>query len=133
VPLIDTDMIIAYLKGEDRWAEHAERMFVKILSGEIKAYVSPALLMEVAFVLKRNERLELLDDLNKIIFGIDRISIVDFNEKIARMSFKLMQDGIGVMDSIQAATALDKDQMIISSDHIFDQIYGLERIKPKDI
>jgi predicted nucleic acid-binding protein len=40
---------------------------------------------------------------------------------------------IGILDSIQAATALRYDKKIISTDHIFDKIKGLKRIKPEEI
>ena len=67
MPLIDSDMILAYIKKDDRHSESAEKLFGKIIAGELEVYVSSSMLVEIAFVLKRNNQLDLLSNVIKLI------------------------------------------------------------------
>ena len=134
MPLIDSDMILAYIKKDDRHSESAERLFGKIFAGELEVYISSSMFVEIAFVLKRNDQLKLLSDVSKLIYKMPNISIIPISENIIETAYKhMMEDDIGILDSIQAATALKYDKKIISTDHIFDKINGLKRFKPEEI
>jgi predicted nucleic acid-binding protein len=133
MPLIDSDMILAYIKEDDRHSESAEKIFGKIIAGELEVYISSSMFVEIAFVLKRNNQLGLLSDVYKLIYKMPNISIIPISENIIETAHKHMMKDIGILDSIQAATALRYDKKIISTDHIFDKIKGLKRIKPEDI
>ena len=133
MPLIDSDMILAYIKKDDRHSESAEKLFGKIIGGELEVYISSSMFVEIAFVLKRNHQLELLSDVYKLIYKMPNILIIPISENIIETAHKLMMKDIGILDSIQAATALRYDKRIISTDHIFDKIKGLKRIKPEEI
>ena len=133
MPLIDSDMILAYIKKNDRHQENAEKIIGKIIAGELEAYVSSSMLVEIAFVLKRNNQLSLLSDVFKLIYDMPNISIIPISENIIETAHNHMMKDIGILDSIQAATALRYDKEIISTDHIFDKIKGLKRIKPEEI
>jgi len=89
--------------------------------------------VEIAFVLKRNNQLDLLSDVYKLIYKMPNISIIPISENIIEDAHKHMMKDIDILDSIQAATALRYDKKIISTDHIFDKIKGLKRIKPEEI
>ena len=133
MPLIDSDMILAYIKKDDRHQESAEKLFGKIIVGELEVYISSSMFIEIAFVLKRNNQLELLSDVYKLIYKMPNISIIPISENIIETAHKHMMKDTGILDSIQAATALRYDKKIISTDHIFDKIKGLKRIKPEEI
>jgi predicted nucleic acid-binding protein len=133
MPLIDSDMILAYIKKDDRHQDSAEKLFGKIIAGELEVYISSSMFVEIAFVLKRNNQLELLSDVYKLIYKMPNILIIPISENIIETAHKLMMKDIGILDSIQAATALRYDKKIISTDHIFDKIKGLKRIKPEEI
>ncbi|MFW9881512.1 MAG: type II toxin-antitoxin system VapC family toxin [Candidatus Thorarchaeota archaeon] len=133
MPLIDSDMILAYIKKDDRHQESAEIIFGKIIAGELEVYISSSMFVEIAFVLKRNNQLDLLSDVYKLIYKMPNISIIPISENIIEDAYKHMMKDIGILDSIQAATALRYDKKIISTDHIFDKIKGLIRIKPEEI
>ena len=133
MPLIDSDMILAYIKKDDRHQESAEKLFGKIIAGELEVYISSSMFVEIAFVLKRIDQLGLLSDVYKLIYKMPNISIIPISENIIETAYKHMMKDIGILDSIQAATALRYDKKIISTDHIFDKIKGLQRIKPKEI
>ena len=60
-------MILAYIKKDDRHQESAERLFGKIIEGELEVYISSSMFVEIAFVLKRNDQLDLLSDVYKFI------------------------------------------------------------------
>ena len=64
MPLIDSDMIIGYMKEGDRLQEYSQRLFNKIIIGKLEAYVSSSMFIEVAFVLKRNDQLDSLSEVN---------------------------------------------------------------------
>ena len=133
MPLIDSDMILAYIKKDDRHQESAEKLFGKIIAGDLEVYISSSMFVEIAFVLKRNDQLDLLADVYKLIYKMPNISIIPISENIIETAHKHMMKDIGILDSIQAATALRYDKKIISTDHIFDKIKGLRRIKPEEI
>jgi len=40
---------------------------------------------------------------------------------------------LGAFDAYVAATALSKDGIIVSSNHIYDKIKGIKRISPEEI
>ena len=133
MPLIDSDMILAYIKKDDRYQESAEKIFGKIITGELDVYISSSMFVEIAFVLKRNNQLELLSDVYKLIYKMPNISIIPISENIIETAYEHMMKDIGILDSFQAATALRYDKKIISTDHIFDKVKGLKRIKPEEI
>lgn len=133
MPLIDSDMILAYIKKDDRHQESAEKIFGKIIADELEVYISSSMFVEIAFVLKRNNQLELLSDVYKLIYKMPNISIIPISENIIETAYEHMMKDIGILDSIQAATALRYDKKIISTDHIFDKVKGLKRIKPEEI
>jgi len=40
---------------------------------------------------------------------------------------------LGTFDAYMAATALSKDRIIVSSDHIYDKIKGIKCVSPEEI
>jgi len=133
MPLVDTDMVLAYLKEVDHHQKDAEHLFQKILTGKLEAYISTSLFVELAFVLKRFDSIDVIPEANSVFHRMPHLSIIPLSENIINDAAELMKKDIGVLDSLHAATALNYDKKIISSDHIFDKVEGLQRIKPEDI
>ncbi len=125
---VDADVIFAVLKPNDRHLDFAR----KIINSKEKLYTSTVTFVELEIVLKR----ELSDFLSQnvltlVLEKIPVLEIIHFDKKILDKSLELRkQFGVGIFDSIHAATALLYDKKIASSDHIFDRINSLKRIKP---
>lgn len=123
---VDTDILYALLKPNDRHLEFAK----KILASNEAPCTSAITLVELEIVVKR----ELSDFLSQNILDAvlevaPSLKILELNQKILKKSLELRQKfGIGVYDSIHAATAIAKGKKIASTDHIFDRIKELKRI-----
>ncbi len=123
---IDTDILYALLKPNGRHLEFAK----KILDSNEIAYTSVITLVELEIVVKR----EISDFLSQNILEAvmekaPMLKIVELNQKIFKKSLELRQKfGLGIYDSLHAATAIAKDKKIASTDHIFDRIKELKRI-----
>ncbi len=133
MPLLDSDIILAYLKEDDWLQDYAENIFVKIIAGELDVYMSTAAFVELAFVCKREKQIDLFSKIISTLYNLPHVSFIPLSEEILEKSTEFIQKGIGVLDSIQAATAINFDKTIISSDHIFDKIKDLKRIKPEEL
>jgi len=123
---LDADLIYALIKKKDRHEELAE----KILSEEGKFYTSIVTLLELEIIVKR----ELSDELSMEILGlvkkkIPALTIKALDSNIMQSSLNLRKKyGLGIFDSIHAATALANDKKIASTDRIYDRIPSLKRI-----
>ncbi len=125
---IDSDLIFALLKPSDRHAFFAGG----IISSKEPLYTSIVTLLELEIVVKR----ELSDYLSQHVLDlvyekIPSLKILPLSKTNFSKSLELrIKFSLGVFDSIHAAVALSKDKKIVSTDHIFDKIPGLKRIKP---
>lgn len=127
---IDSDLIFAVLKPSDRHAFFAKSIF----SSKEQVYTSVVTLLELEIVVKRGLSDYLSQHILDLIYEkipslkILPLSKADFSKSLGlRIKFSL-----GVFDSIHAAVALSKDKKIASTDHIFDKVSGLKRIKPAE-
>lgn len=123
---VDTDILYALLKPNDCHLEFAK----KILSANENPYTSVITFVELEIVVKR----EISDFLSQNILDATigkapALKIVELNQKILKKSLELRKKfGLGIYDSIHAATAITKDKKIASADHVFDRIKELKRI-----
>ena len=124
---VDADILYALLKPSDRYLEFAK----KIVDSTDNLYTSVVSFIEVEFVVKRELNDFLAENvLEALLQKIPRLKIVPFNRDILQKSLELQQEfGVSVFDSIHAATALVKDKRIASTDHAYDRIPRLKRIK----
>jgi predicted nucleic acid-binding protein len=126
---LDSDIIFALLKLSDRHQSFA----TQIAETKEELYTSTITLTELAIVVKR----EMSDDLSmNLMEAISRkfpkLKIVSTDAKSFNESMELRKKyGMGIFDSLHAAIALNHDKRIASTDHVYDRIKILNRIKPK--
>jgi len=134
MPLLENDVIFAYLNEYDPNHEIAERIFQKLHNGEISVEISSVSLIEMELIY-RSEKMEdkLLKDLAAIA-ALPNVNYVALTPDIAVASVYLRQTlNLTFFDSHYAATALKHDRKIISFDQAYDKVPGLTRIKPEAI
>ncbi|MBI4043511.1 MAG: PIN domain-containing protein [Candidatus Diapherotrites archaeon] len=125
---VDSDVLFALLKPNDRHYSFA----AYVCALKDRFYCSAAALMEVEIVVKR----EISDYASQHVLEalkqkMPSLNIVSLDQKTFLKSQELRQQlGLGIFDSIHAATALAKDKRMASTDHIFDHVRGLECIRP---
>ncbi|WP_016729862.1 type II toxin-antitoxin system VapC family toxin [Saccharolobus islandicus] len=135
--MIESDILLAHIKSEDRLKAVADTILLRIARGELKVIASREVFHELYYVLK-NMNLSPQEILLKLgaLKSIPNIDWVPTTVDTDLLALSLMsQYGISsIFDSYYVATCLlyDKDKIIISTDHIFDKVLGIRRIDPRD-
>ena len=131
MPLLENDIVFAYLNELDPNHAIAERLFRKLQSGEIRVEISSVSLIEMELIY-RSEKMEdkLLEDLAAMA-ALPNVNYVALTPDVAVASVYLRQTlGLTFFDSHYAATALNLDREVISFDQEYDKVPGLMRVKP---
>jgi len=134
MPLLENDVVFAYLNEYDPNHAIAERIFKKLKNGEVNVGISSVSLVEMELIY-RSEKMEenLLKDLAAIA-ALPNVKYVALTPDVAVTSVYLRQTlNLTFFDSHYAATALNLDRKIISFDQAYDRVPGLSRIKPDTI
>jgi predicted nucleic acid-binding protein len=134
MPLLENDVIFAYLNEYDPSHNIAERIFKKMQKGEIFVEISSVSLIEMELTYL-SEKMEdsLLKDLAAVA-ALPNVRYVALTPDVAVASAYLRQIlNLTFFDSHYAATALNLDRKIISFDHAYDTVPGLTRIEPEKI
>jgi len=131
MPLLENDVIFAYLNEYDSNHTIAERIFQKLQNREINVEISSVNLIEMELIY-RSEKMEdkLLKDLAAIA-ALPHVKYVELTPDVAVASVYLRQTlKLTFFDSHYAATALNLDRKVISFDQAYDRVPGLTHIKP---
>jgi predicted nucleic acid-binding protein len=123
------------MKKEDRFKPAADRVLEGINSGRMQGvYASSAALQEVIFwFYNRRLMAELVDAVNFLVH-IENLEWVGLTPEICLNAALLMGEyDVGPFDAYHAATAILRDKTILSTEHIYDKIKGIERIDPIEI
>ncbi len=134
MPLLENDVIFAYLNQSDANHATAERIFQKLQKGEIVVEISSVSLIEMELIYK-SERIEdkLLEHLAAVA-ALPNVNYIALTPDLAVASVYLRQTlNLTFFDSHYAATALNLDRKIISFDRAYDRVPGLTRIKPETV
>lgn len=134
MPLLENDVVFAYLNEYDPNHAIAERIFQKLQNGEISVEISSVSLIEMELIY-RSEKMEdkLLKDLAAIA-SLPNVKYVALTPDVAVASVYLRQTlNLTFFDSHYAATTLNLDRKTISFDKAYDRIPGLTRIKPSTV
>ena len=134
MPLLENDVIFAYLNEYDPNHVIAEKIFKKLKNAEITLDISSVSLVEMELIY-RSEKIEdkLLKDLAAIA-ALPNVKYTPLTPDTAVASVYLRQTlNLTFFDSHYAATALNLDRKILSLDHAYDRVPGLTRIKPETI
>jgi predicted nucleic acid-binding protein len=134
MPLLENDVLFAYLNEHDPNHKIAERIFRKLQNGGIEVEISSVSLIEMELIY-RSEKMEnkLLRDLAAVA-ALPNVKYVALTPDVAVASAYLRQTlSLTFFDSHYAATALNLDGKVISFDKAYDGIQGLTRIKPETL
>ena len=134
MPLLENDVIYAYLNRGDPNHRTAEKIFAKLGKGSMKVEVSDVSLVEMELVYK-SEGLDarLLEDLSAVA-ALPGVDYAPLTPDIAVASVYLRNStGLSFFDSHCAATALSLDRRIISFDRAYDRVPGLSRTDPSTL
>ena len=137
--IIETDMLLAYVKKQDWLKEVASKLISRIVKGDFgEVSVSRESLHEVYYVSK-NEGVSLDEIISRVatITAIPNLTFIETTFQIDLLALVLMRNYgfTSIFDAYYASTALNqtKDHTIISTDKVFDCIPGLIRIDPRKI
>lgn len=130
--LIESDLLLAAIKKEDRLKPVAAKILEKIDSGDIKdVYASTATIQEIIFWFYNRQ---LFDDLIKAVNFLTHIRHIDWipltPEICTTASLLMREHSLAPFDAYHLATALSMDKTILSTEHVYEKIKGLRRIEP---
>lgn len=134
MPLLENDVIFAYLNEYDPNHAVAEGIFRKLEKGEIDLEVSSVSLIEMELIY-RSEGVEgrLLKDLAAMA-ALPHVDYIALTPDVAVASVYLRQTlNLTFFDSHYAAAALNMDRKIISFDRAYDGVPGLKRVEPDSV
>lgn len=132
MPLIETDMVFAFLNTNDRHHNVASKLFSIIKSG-FEVGLPTSALIEMELVYKSNDREDDLANHVANLIAIPNVTSVALTPKTILLSIKLREDyELSFFDSHHAATALENDGKIISTDQQFKKVPNLELLDPED-
>jgi len=137
--MIETDMLYAYVKREDKLKPVAEKIITKIVNGELgTVYASRESLHELYYISKK-EGVSLDEYIYRAaaLTAIKNLKFIETTYQIDLLALTLMKQYKieSIFDAYYAATALNQvpDHTIISTDEIFDAIPGIIRIDPQKL
>ena len=132
--LIESDLLLAAIKKEDRLKPAAERILEKIDSGELKGvYASTAVLQEIIFWFYNRQLLNELTKAVNILSHLPNVEWIPITPEICLTASLLINEyNTSPFDAYHAATAIPRDKTILSTEHIYDKIKGIKRIEPTD-
>lgn len=134
MPLMENDVIFAYLNEYDPNHTIAERIFKKLQNGEINAEISSVSLIEMELIYRSEKMKDKLLKHLAAIAALPHVKYVTLTPDVAVASVYLRQTlNLTFFDSHYAATALNLDRKVISFDQAYDRVPGLTRIKPGNI
>jgi len=132
VILVDTSVLIDFLKGEDN---PAVQKFVQVIEREIPFGISPSIFLEVLQGAATDKDFKLLREYLRSQAFYDLKDGRESIARAARMSFELRRMGMAAGNSIDlliAQTAIDNDLYLLHNDSDFDRIKQVSRLKTWD-
>jgi len=132
--LVESDLLLAAIKKEDRLKPTAAKILEKIDSGEVKGiYISTAAIQEIIFWFYNRQ---LFNDLTKAINFLTHMRHIEWiplsGELCNTAALLINEYKIAPFDAYHLATAISKDKTILSTEHVYDKIKGVTRIVPSD-
>jgi len=136
--LIESDIILAYVKEEDWLREYSLKLLKAAEDNKLELYVSREIIHEL-YYLARRYNIDLHIFLEKIV-ALTRINNLrwiptDIEIDLTALTLMIEYEINSIFDAYYAATALlrDPDKIIISTDEIYDKIPGIKRIDPREV
>ena len=134
--LIESDIVIAHFKRKNRLKSIADEIFSRIKKGEMKAEISTEIFHEVFYVLIEFTDYDTIISNFAYLISLDNLKFLKPSPEIYVTAVTLMKqyDISSIFDAIYAAQTLlqTDDKIILSTDHVYDRIKGIERKDPRD-
>ena len=132
--LIESDLLLAVIKKEDRLKSAAEIILERIDSGELKGiYASTAVLQEVIFWFYNRQLLRELEKAVNVLSHLHNVEWIPITPEICLTASLLISEyNTSPFDAYHVATAIPRDKTILSTEHIYDKIKGITRIEPTE-
>ena len=125
-------MIFAFLNANDFHHNVANKLFSQIESG-YEVGLPTSALIEMELIYKSNTREDDLASHVANLVAIPNITSLALTPKTILLSITLREDyNLSFFDSHHAATALENDGKIISTDQDFKKVPNLELVDPED-
>lgn len=136
MPVIELDMLIAFVNRADRLHGIAVELFNMIVNGVLDNVAVPAsAYMEYELVLRSRGYSE--DDVSRDIEAfrhIKNLGEIPLTSGILVTASRIrMKHGLTYFDSLHAASALKHDRTIISTDKAYRAVPGLTVMDPRDV
>lgn len=136
MPVIELDMLLGLVNRRDRLHKIASNLFDKIISGELKGVkIASSALLEYELVLR--SRGVAPEDIYNDILAFVRIRNLGEVPLSARVIINALdlrdRYGLTYSDSLHAASALEYDGAIISTDQIYGSVKELTHLDPRKI
>ena len=130
--LIESDLLLAVIKKEDRLKSTAEKILEKIDTGELMGvYASTAVIQEVIFWFYNRQLLSELALAVNILTHLRNVEWIAVTPDICLTASLLINEyNTSPFDAYHAATAIFRDKSILSTEHVYDKIKGITRISP---
>ncbi|MFQ6135725.1 MAG: type II toxin-antitoxin system VapC family toxin [Candidatus Hydrothermarchaeales archaeon] len=137
MPVIELDLLIAFVNASDRQHLVADRAFRKIMVGKIKD-ASTASSAYLEYELVHRSLGYPVEDTRREISGFKNFPNLGEEPLTAKVILEAMRlretvKDMTYFDSMHASTAMLGDGEIISTDPIYDKVDGLNRIDPSKI
>jgi len=130
MPLLETDLIFAYLNNLDSHHDVAKNIFQKIREGT-HLTISSLSLIEIELIYKNNNLENQLAQHIAALSALPNITIHQVSADLILTSIYLREThNLSFFDSHYAATALQLDAEIISTDKKYQDVPGLTLIDP---
>jgi len=131
MPLLENDVVFAYLNELDPGHKAAERIFRRLQEGELALEASSVALLEMELIYRSEGREDRLLAHLAAVASLPGVRYVPLTPDIAIASVYLRRTiGLSFFDSHYAATALGLDGEIVSRDRAYDGVPGLTRVDP---
>ena len=132
MPIIETDMIFAFLNANDRHHNVASKLFSHIKSG-YEVGLPTSALIEMELIYKSNDREDDLANHVANLVAIPNITSIVLTLKTILLAITLREDyNLSFLDSHHAATALENDGKIIGTDQQFKNVPNIELVDPEE-
>lgn len=130
--LIESDLLLASVKREDRLKQVAQRILREADSGKLRGiYASVAALQEIVFWFYNRDLLDELVGVVNPLLHLKNVEWVELTPRICLTASVLMREyAISPFDAYHTATALSRDKVILSTEHVYDRIKGMTRVDP---
>ena len=131
MPLIELDVLLAFINRSDKHHEVASRVIEAAISDE-SYYLSSVALIEMSLIYRsRSMESELEEDLRLLLSIFNGRTTQLTPLEVMRATWIRRKYGLSFFDSLHAALAMSLDSTIASFDEAYDGIKGLRRIDPR--